>query len=134
MSQHSHIYFYGIAESAFPLHAFEGKVELINACYEAVEVPIYLLVGRIAAIKQGIDNALHQEVLLQARRYTSAVPVPPGIIFNSSENLFKQLMSVVPQVAEKISFFAANTVGMLRCIWQTNLPSAQPLNTPNWSR
>ncbi|WP_250633032.1 GvpL/GvpF family gas vesicle protein [Rhodoflexus caldus] len=105
MSQHSHIYVYGIAESAFPLHDFHGKVELITACYEAVEVPLYLIVGRIAAIKQGIDTALHQDVLLQAGRYTSVVPVPPGIIFNSSENLFKQLMSVAPQVAEKISFF-----------------------------
>jgi hypothetical protein len=105
VSHHSHIYIYGIAESAFPLHTFDGKVDLITACYEAIDVPLYLIVSRIAAIKQGIDASFHQDVLLQAGRYTSVVPVPPGIVFNNSENLFKQLIGIAPQIVDKINFF-----------------------------
>ena len=42
---------------------------------------------------------------MQAGRYTSVVPVPPSVIFNNSENLFRQLISAAPHIADKISFF-----------------------------
>lgn len=106
---HTHVYIYGIAEIAFPLQVFEGKVELVTARFEAIEVPLYLIVSRLDDLKQPVDAVFHQQVLLEAGRYTAVVPVLPGVVVRHTDEILKHLLSKVPQIADKISFLRGKT-------------------------
>ncbi|WP_448518538.1 GvpL/GvpF family gas vesicle protein [Rhodoflexus sp.] len=98
---YSSVYVYGIADAAFPLDSFGGKVNLI-AVSNQVNLPLYLIVSKAGT---AVDPSFHQEVLLRAGQYTGVVPVFPGVTLSDPGHFLRDLLTLYPQISDKINLF-----------------------------